>query len=308
MAFISIVTPVYKCADSIDELYARLVKTLPQISQDYEIIFVNDGSPDNAWEKICILGNKDKKVKGINLSRNFGQHYAITAGLECSRGDWVVIMDCDLQDLPEEIGKLYSKCSDGYDYVAAIRKDRKDNLAKIWFAKTFYFILGYLTDVRQEDRVGNFGIYSRKVINSVLSMNDYVRYFPSMVKWVGFKYACIEVEHSPRINGKTSYSFYKLLKLALNVILSFSDKPLKLTVKLGFSLSLFSFVYALYIIVRVLLYGSIVLGWSSIIVTISFFFGVVIFLIGLLGLYIGKIFEKVKDRPKYIISEKLNYD
>jgi len=308
MPLISIIAPVYKCADSIDELYARLTKTLPQISHDYEIIFVNDGSPDDAWEIISLLAKNDKKVKGINFSRNFGQHNAITAGLELAKGDWLIIMDCDLQDQPEEIIKMHNKCMEGYDYVAAIRKDRKDNFVKVWFSKTFYFILGYLTGVRQENRVGNFGIYHRKVIAAVLSMKDYVRYFPSMVKWVGFNYTCVEVEHSQRKTGKTSYSFYKLLKLALNVILSFSDKPLKLTVKFGFFLSLLSFIYALYIIVRVVLFGSVVLGWSSLIVTLTFFFGIIIFLIGLLGLYVGKIFEKVKDRPRYIISEKLNYD
>lgn len=305
---ISIITPVYKCANSIDELYTRLTKTLPHISNDYEIIFVNDGSPDNAWEKIEKLADEDKKVKGINLSRNFGQHFAITAGLEHAKGDWLVIMDCDLQDQPEEIIKLYNKCMEGYDYVTAIRKDRKDNFVKVWFSKTFYFVLGYLTGVRQEDRVGNFGLYHRKVIAAVLSMKDYVRYLPSMVKWVGFNYSCVEVEHSQRRTGKTSYSFYKLLKLALNVILSFSDKPLKLTVKFGLFLSLLSFVYALYIIVRVVLFGTVVLGWSSLIVAVTFFFGIVIFLIGILGLYVGKIFEKVKERPRYIISKKINYD
>ncbi len=308
MARISVVTPVYKCAEFIDEIYLRLTTTLPQINNDYEIIFVNDGSTDNAWGKIYKLAKNDKKVKGINFSRNFGQHNAITAGLEQSKGDWIVVMDCDLQDRPEEIIKLYNKCQEGYDYITAIRKNRKDNYLKILFSKVFYFVLSYLTDVKQENRVGNFGIYHRKVISAVLSMNDYVRYFPSMTKWVGYTYASIEVEHDERKNGRTSYSFIKLAKLALNVILAFSDKPLKLTMKFGFFIALLSLVFALFIIVRFLLYGPTVIGWSSIIVTISFFFGIVIFLIGLLGLYIGKIFEKVKDRPKFIISEMINND
>lgn len=305
---LSVIIPVYGCTTSLRELYIRLVKTLESISNDFEIILVNDNSPDGAWSAIVDLCYRDKRVKGINLSRNFGQHYAITAGLEQSIGDWVVVMDCDLQDQPEEIIKLYNKSEEGYDYVSAIRKNRKDNFAKILFAKTFYIFLAYLTGVKQENRVGNFGIYHRKVICAVLSMNDYVRYFPSMVKWVGFNYTSIEIEHSERKYGESSYSFIKLVKLAFNVILAFSDKPLKLTMKLGFIIAFSSLIFALFIIVKFFLYGPAVIGWSSIIVAISFSFGIVIFLLGLLGLYIGKIFEKVKDRPKYIISEKVNYD
>ncbi len=308
MAHISIVSPVYACKTSLIELYVRLKETLEKITLDFEIIFVNDASPDGAWETIIELAQKDKRVKGVNLTRNFGQHYAITAGLDYTKGEWVVVMDCDLQDQPEEIIKLYNKVQEGYDYVTAIRKNRKDSFSKILFAKIFYKVLAYLTDVKQENRVGNFGVYNKKVISSILSMHDYVPYFPSMVKWVGYKYTSIEVAHCERKMGKTSYSYIMLVKLALNVILAFSDKPLKLTMKFGFLVAIVSVIFALFIILKFLFYGAIVIGWSSLIVAISFFFGVVIFLIGLLGLYIGKIFEKVKDRPRYIISEKLNND
>lgn len=306
--FISIVTPVYKCADCIDELYARLTKTLPQITHDYEIIFVNDGSPDNAWEKISQLAKIDNKVKGINLSRNFGQHNAIIAGLEHTKGEWVVVMDCDMQDMPDEINNLYKKCMEGYDIVLARRKNRKDNFLVKISSRTFYKTLSYLTETHQEPTIANFGIYRRPVINALLSMGDYNKYFPTMIRWVGFKTANIDVIHSKRSSGTSSYNLKNKFSLAANIILSFSDKPLKIMIKLGFFFSLVSMVLGIFYLSRYFFVGVTVSGWTSLIISIWFLSGLIIFMLGILGLYIGKTFDKVKNRPDYIISEALNID
>jgi len=306
--FISIVTPVYRCSDSIDELYARLTKTLPHISNDYEIIFVNDGSPDNAWEKISLLAKIDNKVKGINLSRNFGQHNAIIAGLEHTKGEWVVVMDCDMQDMPEEISNLYKKCMEGFDIVLARRKNRKDNFLIKTLSKAFYKILSYLTETHQEHTIANFGIYKKPVINSLKSMGDYNKYFPTMIRWVGFKTAEIDVIHSKRESGKSSYNLKNRINLSIDVILSFSNKPLKLMIKLGFFFSLASLILAIYFVCRYFIVGIAVSGWTSLIISIWFLSGLIIFMLGILGLYIGKTFDKVKNRPNYIISDAINID
>jgi len=207
---------------------------------------VNDGNLDGSWETIVELTKKDNRVKGLNLSRNFGQHNAITAGLAHCTGEWVIVIDCDLQDQPEEIRRLLEKAEEGFDIVLAQRINRRDSLLKKILSKIFYKILSYLTESKQDYRVANYGIYSKKVIKAILDMKDYIRYFPTMVRWVGFRQVTIEVEHSDRVSGKTSYSVKMLFKLALDIILSFSDKPLRLTIKLGLWISFLAILYALY--------------------------------------------------------------
>lgn len=306
MPFFSVVTPVYGCKTSLFELYIRLKKNLEIINPDFEIIMVNDGSPDGAWETIVELTQKDKRVKGLNLSRNFGQHNAITAGLSHCSGEWVIVMDCDLQDQPEEIKRLLEKAEDGFDIVLAQRINRRDSFLKKFLSKIFYKLLSYLTESKQDYSVANFGIYSKKVIRAILDMKDYIRYFPTMVRWVGFRLATIEVGHSDRFSGKTSYSVKKLFKLAVDIILSFSDKPLRLTIKLGLWISFLAVLYALYNLYRYLNGQIDVTGWTSLIFSIWFLSGIIIFVLGIIGLYVGKTFEKVKQRPIYIISNKEN--
>ena len=305
---ISVVTPVYGCNTCLNELYFRLRETLEQINPEFEIILVNDASPDSAWETILELANKDKRIKGINLSRNFGQHCAITAGLQKCLGEWVVVIDCDLQDQPEEILSLYNKTKEGFDVVLGKRNNRQDGYLKKAFSQIFDKTLSYLTDSTHDFSIANFGIYKKKVIQATLSMNDSIRYFPTMIKWVGFKSVAIEVRHSERLNGETSYSFKKRLKLAVDIILSFSDKPLRLTVKFGLLISFSSLIYAFYNLYRYLVGQVIVSGWTSLIVSIWFLFGIIIFVLGTIGLYVGKTFEKVKQRPIYIVTEKVNLD
>ena len=250
MPLFSVVIPVYGCKTSLIELYLRLKSSFEALSADFEIILVNDASPDGAWDVIEDLANKDSRVKGIDLSRNFGQHYAIAAGLDVSLGEWVIVMDCDLQDQPEEILNLYKKAQEGFDVVLAKRQLRQHSLIKVALSKSFYNMLGYLTDTKQDSSIANFGIYHKKVIQTICSMGDSVRYFPTMVKWVGFKQTEIDVIHAPRAEGDSTYNFRRLFNLGTDVILSFSNKPLLLTVKLGLLISTFSFFLAFYFLIK----------------------------------------------------------
>lgn len=303
---ISIVSPVYRSEDIVDELLNRIIRSIEAITDDYEIILVEDGSTDKSWEKIEKRASENKKIKAIKLSRNFGQHYAITAGLAASTGEWVVVMDCDLQDQPEEIIKLYNKAKEGYSIVLANRSLRNDSFFKRKFSILFYKVLGYLTDTKQTPEVANFGIYHTKVIQAILNLNDYVKYFPTMVKWVGFNYTSIEVEHAERFKGESSYNIKKLIRLGTNVILSFSDKPLRLTIRLGVIITLFAILFIGYNLFLYLNGRILVLGYTSMIFSIWFFFGVLLIFIGVLGLYIGRIFDQVKNRPVYIVEKTLN--
>ncbi len=303
MKYISVVIPVYGCRLSLIELYNRLVKTLNTITSDFEIIMVNDASPDQSWETIKELAELDNRIKGISFSRNFGQHYAISAGLDNCSGQWVVVMDCDLQDQPEEILKLYAKTKEGFDIVLAKRTIRKDNYFKKIFSKIFYRILGYLTDTKQDHTIANFGIYHFKVIKVIRELQDSIRYFPAMVRWVGFNWTSIEIKHTERKTGKTSYNFSKLLNLGIDIIMAFSSKPLKITIKIGFMISFLSILYALYDIIRYFQGYITVSGWTSIIISIWFLSGLIIFFLGVVGLYVGKTFDKVKQRPFYIINQ-----
>lgn len=305
---LSIVSPIYKGEKMLEELVTRIKASVETFTMDYEIILVNDCSPDNSWDKMKDICGRDKKVKGINLSRNFGQHYAITAGLMESKGEWVTVMDCDLQDRPEEIPNLYNKAQEGYDTVFAQRMERKDNLFKRLSSTLFNAAFAFLTDQAQDKTVGNFGIYSRKVINAVLSMGDSVRWFPIMVKWVGFHIGYLPVEHSERAEGKSSYSLRRLLSVASDNMVAFSNKPLRLMLQFGFIVVVLSIIIALFYLIRYLSGGIEVDGFTTMVISMWLLGGIMIMLIGMTGIYIGKIFDKTKERPLYIIREKLNLE
>lgn len=305
---ISVVSPVYRAEKIVSELVKQIFESTSKITGDFELILVNDGSPDKSWKEIQNECQKDSRVKGVNLSRNFGQHYAITAGLLAAKGEWVVVMDCDLQDRPDEIPNLYYKAQEGYHSVFAQRHERQDSFIKRMSSSVFYMFFSYLTETKQDPSVANFGIYHKSVVESILSMQDQVRYFPTMVQWVGFSKAYLPVKHSDRFEGKSSYNFKRLFKLALDTIIAFSDKPLRLTAKTGFAIAFLSFIIGIsYLIGHVLGYIS-VSGFASLIISIWFLSGIIILLLGVLGLYLGKTFEKVKQRPSFIIMEKINID
>lgn len=303
---LSIVSPVYKAEKIIDELVKRLTTTLTAITEDYEIILVDDRSPDNGWDKIQEWCKADSRIKGIRLSRNFGQHYAISAGLDHVKGEWVVVMDCDLQDAPESIPDLYKKAQEGYDLVVARREDRKDHFFKRSFSRLFNRVLSYLTGTEYDEAIANFGIYNKRVIDQIRGMRESIRYFPTMVKWVGFHAAEIVTTHAERFEGNSSYNFRRLLHLALNIILAYSDKPLRLCLKFGLSIAGISFLFACFNFIK-WLSGSITEpGFTSIIISIWFLSGCILFTIGVAGLYIGKTFEQARNRPIYILDKTIN--
>lgn len=300
---VSIVTPVYGCCQSLETLYQRLKETLVQITDNFEIIMVNDASPDNAWYVIKKLSEEDNRVKGINLSRNFGQHRAITAGLDYAKGDWIIVMDCDLQDQPEEIIKLYNKAQEGYDVVFGRRSKRKDTFFKKLGSQLFYKVYDYFTESKTDNTIANFSILSRKVLNSLENLKEQNRAYHLFVNWVGFKRTEIDIDHAQREEGKSSYTFSKLMSLATDSIVAQSNKPLKLSIKFGFMISLLSLLYGLWLITKYFIFGTPVAGWTSVIVSIYFIGGLLFANMGILGLYIGKIFDETKNRPLYLIQE-----
>lgn len=306
MPHISIVSPVYKAEKILPALIERIEASVSKITDDFEVILVEDCGPDNSWEVIEKFAKNNPNVIGLKLSRNFGQHYAITAGLDRAKGDWVVVMDCDLQDQPEEIEKLYNKAKEGYDVVLASRYERKDHFFKRFFSKLFYRTLGYLTGSEQDESIANFGLYSQNVIKSVSSMRESIRYFPTMIKWVGFKTAKVNVDHDDRLDGSSSYNFRRLINLALDIILAFSDKPIRLVIKAGLIISLGSLVIALIYFLKWLSGDVIILGYTSLIISVWLLSGIILSTLGIIGLYIGKIFEGVKGRPIYIIEKTTN--
>jgi dolichol-phosphate mannosyltransferase len=307
MPLISIVSPVYRAEGSVDELVRRLTESLRSITEDYEIILVEDRGPDNSWQKIMAQCKKDSRVKGLRLSKNFGQHHAITAGLDHSKGDWVVVMDCDLQDRPEEIPRLYSEAQNGYDIVFARRVNRQDGFFKKMTSALFYKMFSYLSGIEQDGTIANFGIYSRKAVNSIKSLRESMRAFSPMARWVGFNKTAIDVTHAEREVGRSSYTWGKLINLALNISIAHSEKPLRLVVKLGLTISLLALLFTIYNIIKYYNGTIQVPGYASIIISIWFLSGLMIFILGIVGLYIGKTFEGIKNRPIYIEDELINF-
>lgn len=302
---ISIVSPVYRAEKILPILVSEINLVMERIGEDYEIILVDDRSPDNSWEVMKVLSSQNPKIKSIRLSRNFGQHSAIFAGLTKAKGDWVVVMDCDMQDQPKEIAKLYKKALEGYDIVLGQRENRKDKFLKKLSSKLFYKVFNYLSGGQFNNEIGNFGIYKKKVIDSILNINDYIKFFPLFINWVGFKSTSIPIEHSSREEGKSSYSISRLLKLAFNVIISFSDKPLRLFINFGLGISILSFILGIYYLYLAVTHRITQPGFSSLILSIWFLSGIIISCIGIVGVYLGKTFDQAKNRPTFIIDEEL---
>jgi glycosyltransferase involved in cell wall biosynthesis len=300
---LSIISPVYKAEKIIAKLVAEIQEVLKRMDVTYEIILVDDRSPDNSWEQMKKCAALYPEVVSIRLSRNFGQHPAIIAGLSKAKGNWIVVMDCDLQDQPKEIEKLFNKALEGYDIVLARRTDRRDHFLKKLSSSFFSKIYGFFTDTEYDNEIANFGIYHRKVIHSILQISDYIKFFPLFVNFVGYKSTSISVEHASRNSGQTSYSLSKLINLAFNSIISFSNKPLKIFVKFGLMISIGSIFVGSYFIYEAFQNKIEVMGFTSIIVSIWFLSGIIITTIGITGIYVGKIFDQTKNRPIFIIDE-----
>lgn len=303
---LSVVSPVYGSPSLIPVLCRRIRESVEGLFPDYEIILVFDCSPDDGWENILEQCRADARVKGLRLARNFGQHTAILAGLHAASGEWIVVMDCDLQDRPEEIPNLYRKATDGFDVVLAQREERRDGFIKRTVSGAFHRVLGYLTETRVDPTVANFGIYHRRVIRAVLQMGDAVHYFPMMVRWVGFRQTAIPVEHAPRSAGASGYSLRRRLQLAEKGIVSFSDKPLRLTAKLGFAISGVTVLIAAHYLLQYFRGRIAVSGYTSLILSVWFLGGAILFALGMTGIYLSRVFDQVKNRPSYVVSQTMN--
>ncbi len=301
MAHISVVIPVYRAEACLEELYRRLRATLEPLSPDFEIVLVEDCGGDRSWQLITELARRDPRVKGLQFSRNFGQHYGITAGLDHCDGEWVVVMDCDLQDRPEEIPRLYAKAQEGFDVVFARRGKRSDPPLKRVASWLFYRLFSWLADIDYDGQSGNFCVVSRKVVASFRGMREQLRFFGALTHWMGFPTAYVDVQHAERYAGDSTYTFGKLWTLAAGAVVAYSDKPLRLSIRFGFILAFCAVLYGIYIMLHALLYGSPVTGWSSLIVSIYFIGGIIIGILGIIGIYLGKTFDEAKKRPLYII-------
>lgn len=304
-AYIAVVAPVYRGEQFVEELCSRLHATLRQIDDNYSIVLIDDASPDNSWQRIKGETLKDPRVQGLQLSRNFGQHYAITAGLDHVDAEWVVVMDGDLQDQPEDILALHEKAvKDGLDIVVAERSLRADPFLRKMSSAIFNRSLSLLSGLDLNARYGNFRMMNRNAHQAFAQMREHMRFYPAIMQWIGFKAGYAKTNRVSRPSGKSSYTFLRLARLAVQATVAYSERPLHVSIVIGLTISFVSLILGLYMIALKLLWNVEVEGWTSIFVTLSFLGGLQIFLIGIVGLYIGKTFEESKKRPLYIIRER----
>lgn len=305
---ISIVSPVYGDKRNVKLLYEKLTTTLTVMDVDYEIILVNDCCPYGSGEEIEKLANMDKHVKFIDLSRNFGQHYAIKAGIDYAKGDYVVVMDCDLQDNPEDIPKFYAKIKEGYEVVFGEHVTRQDTLFKKFLSKAFIFVQKHMTDFYSDRNHGNFSIISRKVADNFKNINNYNFNYCQIIFFLGYHVEYIPIEKEERAEGKSGYNIIKGIKLALKSIISNSSKPLSFAAYCSFWMFVVSICFIVKLIIDHIVFHNQLLGWSSIMASIFLIGGLLFVYLSLIGLYIGGIFREVKDRPLYIVKRTINID
>lgn len=304
---ISIVSPVFNEQECLPEFLCRVKEALHNLGVPYEIVVVDDGSRDASWQIIEVASRNDSRIRGIRFSRNFGHHVALTAGLDHAAGRWVVVMDSDLQDDPAEIAKLFSKAQEGFDVVLGRRMGRRHGVVKQVLARAFYRCLNYLSGGGFDPNVGVFRIMSSQVVAEVCRLREASRFFSGMVSWVGFRQIGVDVQHGSRHAGETKYPLRRQIGLAVDAILSFSDKPLKLTVYLGMSFAALGMLYAMYIITRAISGHIAVLGYASLMSAILVMGGVTTMTVGLVGVYVGRVFKQVKSRPLYVVAGRLNF-
>ncbi|MDY1033720.1 MULTISPECIES: glycosyltransferase family 2 protein [unclassified Stenotrophomonas] len=295
------VVPVYGCAGCLEELTERILAAVSGMGRTVELIFVDDDSPDQAWSRISELSALHPAVRGLKLSRNFGQHAAISAGIAQTRGAAVIVMDCDLQDVPEEIPALLEALTDDVEIVLGQRTERRDTWLKRTGSRAFYRTLGWLTDTSYDPSTANFGAYSRKVIDAMNAMPETDRFLPLLARWTGFRTARISVEHGRRTEGRSSYTLRKLLQMATRIALSFSDKPLRLVMSAAFALAGVGLCVAAFAVYRYLVGDIRVAGFTSILASVWLVGSFLMASIGVVGLYVGRVHNESKRRPQYII-------
>ena len=305
---ISLVIPMFNEEENIRELYERSKKTLETIGS-HEIIFVNDGSRDRTLEKILELADKDKNVKIIDFSRNFGHQTAITAGMDNSQGEVVVIMDGDLQDTPETILELVKKWKEGYEVVYAKRRTRKDSFFKRATAYAFYRIIKKIANIDITEDTGDFCLLDKKVIDALKKIKEHSRFVRGLTSWVGFKKGIILFDREERKRGNTSYPLKKMLKFAYDGITSFSYFPLKMATYLGVFSAFMGFIWGIYAIYQKIYNPeTTVPGWTTVVVAIFFLGGIQLIVLGMIGEYIGRIYTEAQNRPPYIVRQKINFN
>jgi dolichol-phosphate mannosyltransferase len=294
---------VYNERECLDELARRLTATLSSLTGEFEVILVNDGSKDGSWERMQELRQQDPRIKLLNLSRNFGHQIAVTAGLDHARGEAVVLIDADLQDPPELIPELFARYQEGYDVVYAVRIKREQESAfKKFTAYWFYRLFRWATDVEMPVDTGDFRLMSRRVVKALSGMRERHRMLRGLVSWLGYQQVGVSYERAGRFAGTTKYPFRKMLRFALDGIASFSLLPLRLASWLGAVVSLLAFLYGGYAILAHMLGGT-VDGWTSIVATVTLIGGVQLLCVGVLGEYIGRIYDEARARPLYFIAD-----
>ncbi|HCS74893.1 MAG TPA: glycosyltransferase [Clostridiales bacterium] len=304
----SIIVPMYNEEDVIEETYQRLKKVMDQTGESYELLFVNDGSKDRSAQIISELARIDESIRLIDFSRNFGHQIAVTAGLDYVQGQAIVIIDADLQDPPEVIPRMLEKWREGYDVVYGKRLKRQgETVFKKASAHIYYRVLGALTDGNIPKDTGDFRLIDRKVCEAVKKLPEKNRFLRGMVNWVGFNQTAVEYVRDERWAGETKYPLRKMLKFAADGIFSFTYKPLKLATYIGLLLSAVGFIYLLYVLYQKLFTNTAQTGWASIMAVILVFHGITLVILGIIGEYIGRIYEEVKGRPLYIVKETIGF-
>lgn len=303
---ISVIIPVWNEEKNIQPLYTRLKKTLVELTKDYEILFINDGSTDNSLGKIKIIRRKDKKVKAISFSRNFGHMAAILAGLKVVTGNKVVIIDADLQDPPETIKKMVKKSNEGYKVVYGVKIKRKEGFIRRMMFTTFYKILNKISNYNMPINAGTFSLIDKSVVKIILSMPEKNKYFSGLRAWTGYKQIGVTYERGVRYSGKEA-SFGRLFKLALDGMISFSYLPLRIASFFGFLCATLSIVSIVIVLVLRIFLGWGIVGWASTMTAILLVSGVQLITLGIIGEYLARIYDEVKNRPEYIIAEKIGF-
>lgn len=299
---LSIVTPVYGCGQCLRELHRRIEQSVAQVTESYEVVFVDDGSPDDAWGVIREMAAVDPRVTALRLSRNFGQHAAITAGLAASRGRWVLVMDCDLQDPPEEIPRLYSKALEGYDVVLSRREERVQSLPRRLAASAYFRLHNMIARGNLHTNYTNLSLISRKVVDAFLALGDRDRQYLLILHWLGFRRAELDVRQNARHTGSSSYSFRQLAKVAADGLFFQSTVLLRMVVYFGFLLALLGLLLAAYALFS-WVGGHSLPNWTALPMGALFLAAFIIISGGVTGLYVGKIFDQVKGRPLFVVDE-----
>jgi polyisoprenyl-phosphate glycosyltransferase len=301
---LSVVVPVYRCAECLVPLHRRLTTTVGAVTDRHELIFVDDRSPDDAWSVLLRLAREDDAVRAIRLSRNFGQQAAITAGIAASHGRWTVVMDCDLQDPPEVIAELYRRAQEGFEIVLARRKQKKHSLFRLLAARVYFKLIALFLGVHISGEYGSFSILSAKARDAFLRVPDRDRHYLPILLWLGFERTSIDYEHGERHAGTSSYSVGALVRLAAEGVFFQTATLLRWIVYLGFVVAFAGLLLTLGLVVLAILVNP-PPGWTSLAVLLLFVGGFIIVSTGVTGLYIGKIFQQVKNRPLYIVDEEI---